>query len=89
MSADDDLVARTAAHLESVGFTLIPLAQPIAEVWELLAVSPRGLTLAAPRRETPNFLGATYGALSAFPPSTVRLVLVWGDGPLPRAIVNP
>jgi hypothetical protein len=65
------------------------LAQPVAGVWELLAVSPRGLTLVAPRRDTPNFLGATYGVLPAFPPSTVRLVLIWGDGPLPRAITNP
>ena len=83
--ADDDLVARTAAHLESVGFALIPLAQPIAGVWELLAVSPRGLTVVAPRREPPNLMGTTYGALPGFPPSTVRLILVWGNGPLPKA----
>jgi hypothetical protein len=85
MSTDDDLVARTAAHLESVGFVLIPLAQPVAGVWDLLAVSPRGLTVVAPRRETPNLIGTTYGALPGFPPSTVRLVLVCGAGPLPTA----
>jgi hypothetical protein len=35
----DDLVACTAAHLESVGFVLLPLAQPIARVSKLFAVS--------------------------------------------------
>ena len=82
---DDDLVARTTAHLESVGFVLIPLAQPIAGVWDVLAVSPRGLTVVAPRREQPNLMGTTYGALPGWPPSTVRLILVWTDGPLPKA----
>jgi len=89
MSGAGDLVARTAAHLESVGFVLLPLAQPIAGVWELLAVSPRGLTLVAPRAEKPNLMGTSYGALPGFPQSTVRLILVWGDGPLPSAITNP
>jgi hypothetical protein len=89
MSPVDDLVARTAAHLESVGFALIPLEQPIGGVWDLLAVSPRGLTLVAPRREKPTLLGTTFGALPGFPASTVRLILVWGDGPLPSAITNP
>jgi hypothetical protein len=62
------------------------MAQPIAGVWELLAVSPRGLTVVAPRREKPNLMGTTYGALPGFPPSTVRLILIWGDGLLPKAL---
>jgi hypothetical protein len=72
-----DPVARSAALLESVGFHLIPLAAPIAHVWDLLAVSPRGLTLIAARGEPPNLVGATYGALPGWPAATVRLVLVW------------
>ena len=67
MSADDNLVARTAAHLESVGFALIPLAQLIAGAWDLLAVSPRGLTLIAAVPEKPNVLGTTYGAVPSWP----------------------
>lgn len=86
MSADDDLVARTDAHLESVGFALIPLAQPIAGAWDLLAVSPRGLTLIAAVPEKPNVLGTTYGAVPGWPTGTVRLILVWGEAALPTAI---
>jgi hypothetical protein len=80
-----DAVARSAALLSAVGFALIPLAQPIAGAWDLLAVSPRGLTLIAARSEKPNLLGTTYGAMPGWPPSTVRLILVWGAGALPTA----
>jgi hypothetical protein len=31
-------------------------------------------------------MGTTYGAVAGFPPSAVRLILVWGDGPLPKAV---
>ncbi len=81
-----DDVARSTTLLEAVGFQLVPLARPVAGVWELLAVSPRGLTLIAARREKPNLMGTTYGALPGWPASTVRLILVWGDCPLPTAI---
>jgi hypothetical protein len=81
----DDL-ARSEALLTAVGFSFIPLAQPIAGAWDLLAVSPRGPTLIAARSETPNVMGTTYGALPGFPPSTVRLILVWGTDALPTAI---
>lgn len=38
-----DAVARSEALLTAAGFSLIPLATPVAGVWDLLAVSPRGL----------------------------------------------
>ena len=41
MTAPVDDVARSEALLTAVGFSLIPLAQPIAGAWDLLAVSPR------------------------------------------------
>jgi hypothetical protein len=82
----DDLVARSIALLEAVGFQLIPLAKPIAGAWDLLAVSPRGLTLIAAVRERPSLLGATYGPLPGWPAGTVRVVHVWSDGALPKAI---
>jgi hypothetical protein len=85
-AAGEDLVARSIAVLESVGFRPVPLLHPIADVWPILCVSPRGLTVAAPVTEKPNLMGATYGALPGWPPTTVRLVLVWGEGPLPKAI---
>jgi hypothetical protein len=69
-----------------VGFSLIPLAKPIAGAWDLLAVSPRGLTLIAAVSEKPNLMGTTYGAVPGWPAGTVRLILVWGDGVLPTAI---
>lgn len=47
---------------------------------------PAGLTLIAAVSEKPNLMGTTYGALPGFPPSTVRLILVWGAGALPTAI---
>ena len=72
MTAPVDEVARSGALLTAVGFSLISLAQPIAGAWDLLAVSPRGLTLIAERSETPNVMGTTYRALPRFPPSTVR-----------------
>jgi hypothetical protein len=81
-----DAVARSAALLTAVGFSLIPLAQPIAGAWDLLAVSPRGLTLIAAVSETPTLMGTTYGAVPGWPAGTVRLILVWGDGVLPTAI---
>src|SRR5579864_2531877 len=81
-----DDVARSAALLTAVGFSLIPLATPIAGAWDLLAVSPRGLTLIAAVSEKPNLLGTTYRAVPGWPASTVRLILVWGDGALPTAI---
>lgn len=85
MTAPDDLVARSVALLEAVGFTLLPLAQPIGP-WPLLAVSPRGLTVVAPVSERPTLPGVSYGELPGWPAGTVRLVLVWGDGPLPTAV---
>lgn len=85
VTAPVDDLARSEALLTAVGFSFIPLAQPIAGAWDLLAVSPRGLPLIAARSETPNVIGTTYRALPGFPPSTVRLILVWGAGPLPKA----
>jgi hypothetical protein len=69
----EDLVARSAALLESVGFRLVPLAHPIG-AWPLLAVSPRGLTMVCPVREKPNLMGATYTVPAGWPAGTVRLV---------------
>ena len=46
----------------------------------------RSEALLAARSETPNVMGTTYGALPGFPPSTVRLILVWGADALPTAI---
>jgi hypothetical protein len=80
----DDL-ARSEALLTAVGFQLVPLAKPIAGVWDLLAVSPRGLTLIAAVREKPNLLGSTYGPLPGWPAGTVRVIHVWGDAALPKA----
>jgi hypothetical protein len=71
--------------LESVGFQLVPLAHPVG-AWPLLAVSPRGLTLAAPLTEKPNLMGGTYQVPAGWPAGTVRLILVWGAEPLPKAI---
>jgi hypothetical protein len=85
-AAPDDAVARSEAALAAVGFALIPLAKPIAGVWDLLAVSPRGLTVIVAVQERPNLLGSTYGALPGWPAGTVRLLLIWGDAALPKAI---
>jgi hypothetical protein len=86
LTAEDD-VTRSAALLTAVGFQLVPLAHPVAGVWDLLAVSPRGLTLIAARPEKPNLMGATYGPLPGWPAVTVRLILVWPEAdPLPTAI---
>jgi hypothetical protein len=79
-------VARSSALLEAVGFNLVPLAAPIAHTWHLLAVSPRGLTLIAAVTEDPNLVGHRYGMLPGWPAGTVRLIHVWTDAPLPRAI---
>ena len=65
---------------------LIPLAKPVAGAWDLLAVSPRGLTRIAAVSEKPNVPGTTYGAVPGWPTDTVRLILVWGDSVLPTAI---
>lgn len=81
----EDLVAKSAALLESVGFALIPLAHPVG-VWPLLAVSPRGLTVVAPVTEKPNLMGGTYSVPAGWPAGTVRLILIWDAGPLPRAL---
>lgn len=78
-------MAKSIALLESVGFRLVPLLHPIADVWPILCVSPRGLTVVCPVSEKPNVMGATYGVLPGWPPTTVRLVLLWGEGPLPTA----
>ena len=86
MTAPADTVARSAVVLTAVGFSLVPLATPIAGTWDLLAVSPRGLTLIAAVSEKPNLMGTTYGAVPGWPAGTVRLILVWGDGVLPTAI---
>jgi hypothetical protein len=48
-------------------------------------VSPRGLTLIAAVREKPNLMGTTHGPLPGWPAGTRRLILTWGDGPLPTA----
>lgn len=85
MTASDELVAKSAAILEAVGFQLVPLAHPVG-VWPLLAVSPRGLTVVAPMTEKPNVMGAAYQVPAGWPAGTVRLILIWGDGPLPRAL---
>jgi hypothetical protein len=81
----DDLVTRSQRLLESVGFQLVPLAHPVGP-WPLLAVSPRGLTVVAPVTETPNLMGGTYTVPAGWPATTVRLILIWGDGALPRAL---
>jgi hypothetical protein len=78
-------VATSRALLESVGFAFVPLAAPLGP-WALLAVSPRGLTLVAPVPEPPTLMGATYALPAGWPVGTVRLILVWGDGALPKAI---
>jgi hypothetical protein len=80
-----DLVAKSTALLEATGFQLVPLAHPVG-AWPLLAVSPRGLTLATAVTEKPNLMGGTYSVPAGWPTGTVRLILVWGDGPLPTAI---
>jgi len=82
-----DPVARSAALLEAVGFQLVPIAAPIAGTWDLLAASPRGLTLIAARVEPPNLGGHAYGLPPGFPPTTVRLILTWPpDAALPTPI---
>lgn len=78
-------MARSIALLESVGFRLVPLAHPVG-VWPLLAVSPRGLTVVVPVTEPPNLLGGTYQVPAGWPTGTVGLVLIWGAGPLPKAL---
>jgi hypothetical protein len=83
--AAEDLVTRSQQLLAAVGFQLVPLAHPVG-VWPLLAVSPRGLTLATPVTEPPNLMGATYQVPAGWPLGTVRLLLIWGAGPLPSAI---
>jgi hypothetical protein len=84
-AAPDDLVAKSTAVLASVGFSFIPLLHPIG-AWELLCVSPRGLTLVAARPEAPNLMGTRYQVPAGWPAGTVRLILVWGADPLPTAI---
>jgi len=82
VTAPVDDVARSEALLTAVGSRSSP-SPSHRGAWDLLAVSPRGLTLIAARSETPNVMGTTYGALPGFPPSTVRLILVWGADALP------
>ena len=84
MSEPADLVAKSVALLEAVGFAFIPLLHPINEVWEILCVSPRGLTLVAARK--PNLMGGTYSVPAGWPAGTVRLLLIWGAAPLPQAL---
>ena len=92
MSADGDLVARAAAHLNAVGFALIPLAEPTptcGTCWP----SARGLTVVAPWREeaqshgdhlrggggVPALRGAAYPRLGRRAPPEGRHAL--GDRP--------
>jgi hypothetical protein len=83
-AAPDDLVGKSVALLASVGFSFIPLLHPIGP-WEILCVSPRGLTLVAARSEAPSLMGATYSVPPGWPPA-VRLILVWSADALPAAI---
>jgi hypothetical protein len=83
--AEPDLVENSCAVLAAVGFQFIPLLHPIAGVWSILCVSPRGLTLVSPVSEAPTLTGATYSAPAGWPP-VVRLILIWGDGSLPTAL---
>jgi hypothetical protein len=85
--ADDGAAARSAALLQAVGFSLIPLAEPIAGTWDLLAMSPRGLTLVAARAEPPNLVGHAYGLPPGLPEGTRRLILTWSpDAALPTPL---
>lgn len=86
--AADDLVVRSIALLESVGFQLVPLAHPVG-AWPLLAVSPWGLTVVAPVTEKPNLRGATYSVPAGWPAGTVGLILIWSADPLPKALTLP
>jgi hypothetical protein len=36
--------------------------------------------------EPPTLLGARFQVPAGWPSGTVRLLLLWGDGPLPRAL---
>jgi len=72
---------------EVVGFSVVKLGAPIAGAWDLLAASPRGLTLIAAVMAPPNLVGAACGAVPGWPAGTVRLILVWSGAPLPRAIM--
>ena len=84
--AAEDL-ARATALLESVGFRLIRLAEPLGD-WPLLCISPRGETLVAVVREQPELLGMDFQLPAGFGPNTVRLILTWpADVALPRALV--
>ena len=83
--AREALVAKSAALLAAAGFQLVPLAHPVGPRL-LLAVSPRGSTVVAPVTEKPTLTGATYSVPAGWPMGTVRLLLIWGDGPLPTAL---
>jgi hypothetical protein len=81
----EELVARSQQLLAAVGFAFIPLLHPIGP-WEILCVSPRGLTLVAPVTAPPSLMGGRYTVPAGWPATTVRLILIWGDGALPRAL---
>jgi hypothetical protein len=36
--------------------------------------------------EKPTLMGATYSVPAGWPTGTVGLILIWGDGPLPKAL---
>jgi hypothetical protein len=83
----EDAVARSATLLEAVGFRLILLAASVAGVWDLLAVSPRGLTLIAAVTAPPNLMGHEFGLPPGWPAGTVRLILCWPpDAALPTPL---
>jgi hypothetical protein len=85
-NAEAELVAKSTALLASVGFAFVPITHAIGGTWDLMAISPRGITLIAARASRPDFLGSAYSAPPGWPP-VVRLVLVWnGTDPLPTSI---
>jgi hypothetical protein len=92
-NSEADSSAATAVEcssriLHAASYDLVPLLEPIGQVWDLLGVSPHGLILVnVVRGDWPEMLGLQrLGIPPRWPAGTTRLVHRYSDeGPWPEA----
>jgi hypothetical protein len=94
-NSEADSSAATAVEcssriLHAASYDLVPLPEPIGQVWDLLGVSPHGLILVnVVRGDWPEMLGLQrLGVPLRWPVETTRLIHRYVDGQsLPEARV--
>jgi hypothetical protein len=90
MTAPPDSIARTTAVLEAAGFTVLELARPVRDTWQLVALTGThpGVLLVAVVATLPDPLAPRLALPGGFPPHTRRLLHHWpAEGALPEALL--